>query len=81
MVKLVRTIIFLFIFYSLGYTHFLGGPYWLARFVFVITVVGMLLAVFFFWRLKIFSKKISIKTNSSYNESGETIKVDAKIIE
>ncbi|MEI7810340.1 MAG: hypothetical protein WCI41_02160 [bacterium] len=81
MSRFLRTIIFLFLFYSLGYTHFLGGPYWFFRFIFVITIVGMIFTILFFWRVKVFSRRVSIKTDHQYDGNNETIKVDAKIIE
>lgn len=74
--KISRTIIFLAIFYFLGYTHFLGGPFWLARFLFVVTVVGMIIVSIFTWKLISFSKKINTKSE----ETG-ILKVDVKVIE
>jgi hypothetical protein len=77
MIKINRTIIFLILFYFLGYTHFLGGPFWLARFFFVVTIIWTTFFMIFIWKLKIFSKKISVKSE----ERNETLKVDVKVIE
>lgn len=74
--KISRTIIFLIIFYVLGYTHFLGGPFWFARFLFVTTLVGIIIFSIFMWKLVGLSKKGNVK-----RESTETLKVDVKVIE
>lgn len=75
MAKITRTIAFLIIFYLLGYTHFLGGPFWLARFLFVITAIGVIILFILMWKLVSFTRKVKVSTDK------ETIKVDVKVIE
>jgi len=76
LIKVIKIIAILVALYFLGYTSFLGGPFWLAKFFFIITAIGAVIFSIFLWRIKIFSKKISVKSNEQ-----ETIKVDVKIIE
>jgi uncharacterized membrane protein len=77
MIKISRFFIFLIILFFLGYTNFLGGPFGLAKFLFVVTLVGTIVFSIFLWRIKIFSKKISLKEE----DKKEAIKVDVKVIE
>jgi uncharacterized membrane protein len=79
LIKIIRVIAILVALYFFGYTSLLGGPFWLAKFFFVITAIGAIIfSIFsiFLWRIKIFSKKISMKSNEQ-----ETIKVDVEVIE
>lgn len=62
--------------YLLGYTRFLGGPYGLARFLFLILLIGafvFFVIIYFLWSF--FRRKITPKTED------EKIKVDVTIIE
>jgi len=78
----------LLLLYFLGYTHFLGGPYGLAKFFFIFILAGTVIFFLVIFALAMFAKKV-IKNqmnnfnnqNNSNEESSETIKVDAKIIE
>jgi len=76
LIKIIKVVVILIALYFLGYTSLLGGPFWLAKFFFVITAIGAIIFSIFLWRIKIFSKKISMKSNEQ-----ETIKVDVEVIE
>lgn len=88
-IKFGNTALVLLALYILGYTHLLGGPYGVARFFFVLILVGALV----FWLTifsiagftrRIYKKQIRNFNRSSGNAKGgeeEKIKVDAKIIE
>ena len=84
-IKIGNSFLLLVLFYFLGYTHFLGGPYWLARFYFILMLLGALFFFIFIWGILRFTKKMFQKQNDSFDkkieEKGETIKVDATIIE
>ena len=78
----------LLLLYFLGYTHFLGGPYGLARFFFMLILVGTLAFFLILWAIARFAKKVIKNQINNFNnqnnqteENNETIKVDVKIIE
>ena len=78
----------LLILYFLGFTHFLGGPYSLARFFFILILVGTIAFFLILWSIAHFAKKVIKNQINNFNnenmqskENIETIKVDAKIIE
>ncbi len=79
-----KTALFLILLYVLGYTHFFGVTFWLARFLFVIILSGSLLSfIFTYWMLYL-TKKIIKKNQANRSASGgmnETIKVESKVIE
>lgn len=77
MFKISRTFIILIIFFILGYTNLLGGPFGFPKFLFIVTLIGIILFYIFIWRIKSFSEKISIKSN----KKEEAIKVDVKVVE
>jgi uncharacterized membrane protein len=77
LIKISRTFIILVILFLLGYTSFLGGPFGLAKILFVLILIGTIIFSVFVWRLKTFSKNINIKQEAKK----ETIKVDVKVIE
>lgn len=75
----------LLLLFLLGYTHFLGGPYGLARFFFVLILVGTVLLLLALWMIARFAKKVIDRGMNNFEnktiEENETIKVDAKIIQ
>ena len=78
----------LLLLYFLGYTHFLGGPYGLARFFFVLILVGTLIFFLVLFIIAYFAKKVIKNQMNNFNnqnnqteENSETIKVDVKIVE
>jgi hypothetical protein len=80
-----NTLLILLILYLFGYTHLLGGPFWLAKFFFVLILAGALafwLVILLVARLsdRIFKKQMG-RSDLQGGEEGEKIKVDAKIIE
>jgi hypothetical protein len=80
-----NTLLVLLILYLFGYTHLLGGPFWLAKFFFVLILAGALLfwlIILFVARLsdRIFKKQMN-RFGSQIGKEEEKIKVDAKIIE
>ena len=84
-IKFWNSFLVLLLLYFLGYTHFLGGPYWLARFLFILMLLGALFLLLFIWGIvrflkRIFRRQTNNPDNPSLGES-ETIKVDAEIIE
>jgi len=82
---MARNFLLIILLYLLGFTHFLGGPYWLAKFFFFVFLIGVILFSVFAWGTIKFTSKIFKNnfnnSNSSQPEKEETIKVDAKIIE
>lgn len=87
-IKIGNSFLILLVLFFLGYTHFLGGPYWLAKFLFIVILIGTLFLLLFVWGMvgftkRIFKKRISDFDEKSHGVRGEndTIKVDAKIIE
>lgn len=84
-IKLGNIFLILAVLYFLGYTHFLGGPYGIAKFFFVLILISAIIFGFFiFWSLSFikntFNKKNKFNSKMQ-KENNETIKVDAKIIE
>jgi hypothetical protein len=75
-IKIGNTFLLLIVLYFLGYTHILGGPFWLAKFLFIIILFGTLLFSIFIFFVSNFFKKKTMK--KSFDDK---IKVDAKIIE
>ena len=84
-IKIGNSFLVLLALYLLGYTHFLGGPYGLARFFFIGFLICVALLVVFLWGMARFTKNIFKKQINNFdnkmNENNETIKVDAKIID
>ena len=78
----------LLVLYFLGFTHFLGGPYGLAKFFFIFILAGTVIFFLVIFAIAMFAKKViknkmnnfNNKNNQTY-ENSETIKVDVKIIE
>ena len=86
MFKISGNFLSLIILFFLGYTHFLGGPYGLAKFFFILILIGTFGFYFFMYGIALFAKKMlgrSINFGHKQNtpKDNETIKVDAKIIE
>ena len=85
MFKINRNFLILILLYFLGFTHFLGGPYGLAKFFFFFFLLGTLAFAIFVSGATIFAKRIFKKRmgnfDNSANKEKETIKVDAEIIE
>ena len=84
-IKIGNSFLILLALYILGYTHFLGGPYGLAKFLFLTILVFTLIFLFFVFGFisyikKIFKKQVS-NSYSTIEEKGETIKVDATIVD
>lgn len=82
-IQLRKTALYLIIFYIFGYTHFFGGSFWLARFLFVTILSINLISLIFTWGMMHVTKKVIYNKNTS-SASGnikETIKVESKIIE
>jgi membrane protein implicated in regulation of membrane protease activity len=84
-IKVGNSLILLIVLYFLGYTHFLGGPYGLAKFFFLVVLFGTLILLVTTWWVARFAKRLlkkqMEKSRNMSEEKGETIKVDAKIIE
>ncbi len=86
-IKFGNSFLLILLFFFLGYTHFLGGPYWLAKFLFFVMIFGTLFISIFITGLSMFAgralkKRMKIFRNSKEHEKdNETIKVDAKIVE
>ncbi len=84
-IKIGNSFLLLIILYILGYTHLFGGPYFLAKFFFVLMLIGALVFSLFIWGMASFANKIFKKRMSNFGnkveEKSETIKVDAKIVE
>ena len=80
-IKPGKIILLLIIFYLLGFTHFLGGPFGLAKFIFFCILIGGVLFFFFLWKIVRFADKISKSVDEQGTNKNETIKVDATIIE
>jgi uncharacterized membrane protein len=74
--KIGNTFLLLILLYFFGYTSILGGPFGLARFLFVVILIGTLLFSIFIYLLSNFLRE---KTRGKVSD--EKIKVDAKIIE
>ena len=84
--KIGNMFLILIVLYFLGYTSFLGGPYGLAKFFFVVILIGVIIFwLSIFWLLgfvrKIFRDKRGKFSEEVIEESNETIKVDAKVVE
>ena len=79
-IGLSRIFLLLILFYVLGFTHFLGGPFGLARFLFYCILIGFIILILFIWKILKFANKIS-KASKEQEIEKETIKVDATIIE
>jgi uncharacterized membrane protein (DUF373 family) len=75
LLPVVLTVVFLGLFFVLGYTHLLGGPFGFFRFLFVVSIIGGFL--FFFILYKLY-RVIKNTTKHSVNSS---IKVESKIVE
>lgn len=85
-IKIGNIFLILVVLYFLGYTHFLGGPYGLAKFFFILILVGIVIFWLSIFSLvgfvrKIFRDKRGKFSEEVIEENNETIKVDAKIIE
>lgn len=71
----------------MGYTHFLGGPYGLAKFFLWFFIIGTLFFSIFVTGLSFFAGRMIGKYTGIFSarkevpKEGETIKVDAKIID
>ena len=87
MFKISGNFLTLIALYFLGYTHFLGGPYGLAKFFFILMIIGSFGFYFILLGLSLFTgriigKRIKFFSSKKYSQNKEeTIKVDAKIIE
>ncbi len=79
MKKIGNTIFFFFLilFYLLGYTNILGGPFGLGKFLFIITLIGVFIGLIFFWKISKLAQKIS----KPEVKKDETINVESKIVE
>lgn len=75
-IKIGNAFLVLLILFLFGYTSLLGGPYGLAKVLFIAMLVG---AVIFF--LFIYFVLNFIKRKTTLKPTDEKIKVDAKIIE
>lgn len=75
-IKIGNTFLVLLILYLFGFTSLFGGPYGLAKVLFIVILVG---AVIFF--LFIYFVFDFIKRKTTLKPTDEKIKVDVKIIE
>ncbi|MEI7765301.1 MAG: hypothetical protein WCI93_01810, partial [bacterium] len=66
-IKIGNSFLILLVLYFLGYTHFLGGPYGLARFFFVAFFVGVFAIFVFIWALARFTKRTLKKGMNDLN--------------
>lgn len=73
--KISKIVLFMALFFVLGYTHLFGGPYGFFKFLFVLSLIGVIIT--FLILRKIF---LLFKTTTKKSED-ETIKVDSKVIE
>ena len=68
----------LFIF-LLGFTHFLGGPYFFFRFIFWVALLPFFISIFVLFLLLFKTRKFFKKNIQSQNQ--ETIHIEAEIKE
>jgi uncharacterized membrane protein len=73
-------LILLGLLYLFGYTHLLGGPFGLARFFFIIILIGTILLLFVFWKMWRLARKI-FQASSQNDFSGERLEATGEIIE
>ena len=71
----ISAVFFLGLFYLLGYTHLLVGPFGFFRLLFLLSVIG---SAFFFYILYKLYRAVRGATKHS---SKETIKVESKIVD
>ena len=75
-IKFGNTFLVLLILYLFGYTSFFGGPYGLAKVLFIIMLLGaVIFFIFIYFVLNFIKRKTTLKPTN------EKIKVDVKIIE
>ena len=77
--KISGSFLTMLIVWLLGFTHFLGGPFLLFRFIFWIVLLPFFIAVFFI--LLIFMKTKKLFRDKRKSQNGKTIHVDAEIRE
>jgi hypothetical protein len=84
-IKIGNSFLILLVLYFLGYTHFLGGPYGVARFFFIGILIGTGVLILSLWAVARFTKKVLKNQMNNFDENvhstNEPIKVDAKIVE
>ena len=89
MFKISGNFLLLLVLFFLGFTHFLGGPYVLAKIFFFLMLFGtfifsIIVIILSIFAGKFISKGFSIFRYRKINEKAkneETIKVDAKVVE
>ena len=62
-------------FFILGFTNLLGGPFWFFKFLFVITLILVLLVFYFVRKIYKFIKSLTENVVTS------TLKVESKVVE
>lgn len=72
---LISALFFLALFFILGYTTLLGGPFGFFKFIFIMLAIG---SIFFFSILRKIHRALKQTTKNQINE---TIKVESKVLE
>lgn len=67
--------VILFCFFIFGFTTFLGGPYWFFKFLFIVTLIIVLLIFYFIRKIYRFIKSVAEKVVTN------TLKVESKVVE
>ena len=80
-IKIGRILLIMLALFLLGFTHFLGGPYGLAKFFFLFFAIGGILFIFVMWRILSFANKLTKGAEKMGVKIEETIKVESTIVE
>ena len=78
--KISSSFITMLIIWLLGFTHFLGGPYVLFKFIFWLALLPFFIAIFFLV-LMIFKTRKLMKFSKIKQQKQETIHVEAEVKE